>query len=142
MVYHQSNLKYSTHNDKLYLSFGNVSHHHQTFLIQHLKPLPPSQGPITNIKETSKTSDNQNFEAEQMIQLFKVIESSSSSCKSQAPWASNKLTYTWSYFQFDIIGEVAFIHEKWAVFPKNKHRQREPILRHRCRYTWGKKELL
>ena len=60
-----------------------------------------------------------------MIQLFDVIKSSSSSCKSQAPWASNKLTYTWSYFQFDITGEVAFIHEEWAVFSNNKHTDKE-----------------
>ena len=86
--------KYSTHNDKLYFSFMNDSHHHQPFLIQHLKPLPPRQGPITNIKEISKTSDNQNLEVDRMIQLFEVIETSSSSCKSQAPWVSNKLTYT------------------------------------------------
>ena len=74
--------KYSTHNDKLYFSFMNDSHHHQPFLIQHLKPLPPRQGPIINIKRSVKHL------------LFKVIESSSRSCKSQAPRASKKLTYT------------------------------------------------
>ena len=62
-----------------------------------------------------------------MIQLFDVIKSSSSSCKSQAPWASNKQTYTWSYLQFKITGEIAHIHEKWAKLTKNKHSDKENL---------------